>query len=342
MKGKTSLDTLVEHFTGLLGGVDIAHILALHISILVVQHGLDHTIPNSFADNILCRLFAVQAEPQTDVAQGNAGVREGHHADTGLDDILAEAKDQGIGTVAVERHAVCLDDLLETLEIANTDGLDQQKVRMHGAFECRLPEDGSVGDVSHQQLHHDQQLHGCLVEAARMVRRRRFAGRSNEVLVGFGILELDGADATEIVEITRDLVVGRVWREFGVRNKEVGLGDVGSREIVAKKQVGDGCLDIDVLAQHRRPERAEERMPDRDDGSCWRRRSRLYLLEEHGVVKVDSRSQGIQGPAVVTSQSLDESRRKVGALLDIVLVEQIDLDQDSDVYANLWQDVLVL
>lgn len=43
---------------------------------------------------------------------------------------------------------------------------------------------------------------------------------------------MDGADAAEVVKVTGDLIIGSSIWEGVVGDKEIGLGDVGGRDVV--------------------------------------------------------------------------------------------------------------
>lgn len=68
--------------------------------------------------------------------------------------------------------------------------------------------------------------------------------------MGLTVAQLDGADAAEVVEEARDLVVGGVLRELGVGDEQIGLGDVRREKVVSEEQHNHGGLGVDVLAQH--------------------------------------------------------------------------------------------
>lgn len=69
VKAQASLDTSVERLTRFTRQVDITSILALHVSLLMVQGSVNNTIPDSLGDNIFSRLFTVQAKTKADVSE---------------------------------------------------------------------------------------------------------------------------------------------------------------------------------------------------------------------------------------------------------------------------------
>jgi hypothetical protein len=213
----------VERLTGLSGGVDITNLLALHEPVLVVKRGLNHTVPNSLGHNVLGRLFAVKSEAKTDIAQRDTGVRQRHHTNTGLDDILSEAQNQGVCAILSESLTVGVDNVEESIKVTCTDCLRKQQVRVHGLFQSRLAEDSTVWNITHQQLNDYQQLVRSLVKSASNGAGRRLAGSANQMAVSLRILQLDGTDAAKVIQIPSNLVVGSSDGEWVVGDQKICL-----------------------------------------------------------------------------------------------------------------------
>lgn len=249
MQSQASSDTVVKGLTGFSCSIDIADLLALHVSMLAIQRSLNHTIANCLSDNVFSRLLATEMQANANIAERNARVRQRHHADTRLDDVLAQTQNQRVGAIAAERLGVIGNSRLKVFQIAHADSLHQEEVRVEGVLERRLAEGGAVGNVAHEQLDNEQKLGGSLGEANGTRARRGLTRRCSEVLVGFGVAQLDSADAAEVVKESGDLVVNSVLGELGVRDEEIGLVDVRSQQIAAQQQHNDGCLRVDILAQ---------------------------------------------------------------------------------------------
>jgi hypothetical protein len=62
----------------------------------------DHTIPNGLAYDVFRVLLGIKVKLDADVAQGDTRIRERKSSDSGLDDILAEADDEGVCLVNFE------------------------------------------------------------------------------------------------------------------------------------------------------------------------------------------------------------------------------------------------
>lgn len=117
---------------------------------------------------------------------------------------------------------------LKVFQVADADGLHQEEVRVEGVLERGLAEGGAVGNITHEQLDNEQELCGSLREANGARAGGGLAGGGSEMLMGFGVTQLDGADAAEVVEESGHLVVNSVLGELGVRDEEIGLVDVRS------------------------------------------------------------------------------------------------------------------
>lgn len=63
-----------------------------------------------------------------------------------------------------------------------------------------------------------------------------------------GVGELDGTNASKVVEVAADLVVGGCAGELCLCNEEVGLCDIGGRDVVAEKEDRDRGLGVGILS----------------------------------------------------------------------------------------------
>lgn len=97
----------------------------------------------------------------------------------------------------------------------------------------------------------------------------------------FRVAQLDGTNATEVVQETGNLVVGGILGELGMRDKEVGLADMGHEQVVSQKQDNNRCLGIGVLSQNRCPESRKKSGSEGDNRRLWRRRQGRDVLAMH-------------------------------------------------------------
>jgi len=134
VQAHTESDSRVEHLLGLLGGVDIQYFFTLHEALLMIQNSLDDAITNSLSNNVLGTLLALEAKTDADVAERDTRVRQAHHADSGLDHVLAETENEGVGAVPAEGFRVRIEGLKESVELSNTHRTHKEEV----GIECLL------------------------------------------------------------------------------------------------------------------------------------------------------------------------------------------------------------
>ena len=118
---------------------------------------------------------------------------------------------------------------------------------------------------------------------------------------------MNGANASKVVEVAADLVVGSIWRECCLIDQKVGLVDIGGRDIVAKKKDDNGGLGVVILAQDSATESSQELRSRGNDGRLLGWRLRVELLVEEVVVEVGLCGERVQCAAVVLSYSVDQS-----------------------------------
>ena len=128
MQIKTELDSLVEGYLGLPGAVHIAGVLALHNPLPMVKLSLDHAVPDGLGHNELGVLGAVQSQLLRDVGEGYLAVGQGDGLHRGLDHVMMEPCDQGVGVVSVELGAEVLNDLVKPCHVPGLDSLGHLEI----------------------------------------------------------------------------------------------------------------------------------------------------------------------------------------------------------------------
>ena len=68
----------------------------------MIDLGINHAIPNRLGDDVFRIFFRIEVELEADIFQGDARVGERDHAKGGLDDVVPQAEDEGVGAVHVE------------------------------------------------------------------------------------------------------------------------------------------------------------------------------------------------------------------------------------------------
>jgi hypothetical protein len=83
--------------------------------------------------------------------------------------------------------------------------------------------------------------------------------------VCLGVGELDSTDATQVVQVAADLIVGGGAWELCLCNEEIGLCDVRGRDVVAEQEYSDRGLGVSILPQNCRSQRSEQPWSDVDN-----------------------------------------------------------------------------
>jgi hypothetical protein len=90
--------------------------------------------------------------------------------------------------------------------------LHDLEVAVQRLLQHRLPEEAAVGDVAHKQLDHGAELVHSLIKAGSDLRGRRPPDRLLKVRVRIRVVQLHGADATDVVVVSGKLgVSGGRW-----------------------------------------------------------------------------------------------------------------------------------
>jgi hypothetical protein len=118
---------------------------------------------------------------------------------------------------------------------------------------------------------------------------------------------LNCANASEVVEVAADLVVGGACWECGLVDQKIGLVDIGGRDVVAEEKDDNGGLGVVVLAQDCATESSQELGSRGNDGRLLGWRLGIELLVEEVVVEVGLCGERVECAAVVLSYSVDQS-----------------------------------
>ena len=164
---QAKLNSLVESLLRLVRGINVDDILALHVTLLMLQRSLDHSISDSFCADIFRLFFGIEMQFLADLLQRDARIGEGERTESSLDDVVTETKNQSIRAIRDELLLVCLERFSEGLQISDAHGcrdaisicdgshgtlltLRDLQIRRKRFLEHRLPEDASFRYISHQ------------------------------------------------------------------------------------------------------------------------------------------------------------------------------------------------
>ena len=126
---------------------------------------------------------------------------------------------------------------------------DDFKIAGQRLLEDRVPEEASLRNVAHEQLHNNEELVHGLEEAWGGLGRGRAPDCLLQVRVRRGVIELHGLDATQIVMVSSKLGVPSRRREICLCNQLVRLVIKIVVQVVAKQEVNEHRLALIISTQ---------------------------------------------------------------------------------------------
>merc|ERR1719180_382588 len=212
MQVEAELNSLVEGDLWLSGAVDIAGVLGLHCTRLMVKHCLYHTISDCLCHNVLSVLGAVDLQLGGNVSKCDPAVGKADRSHRSLDNIVMKTNNETVGEVGLELGGKLLHNTVEPSNIASLHSLGELQVGGQGMLHLLSHKGLALWDVSKQQIHSDGQLGDMLFEAC----SRILGGlpcRLKKVLVSLGVIQLEGLDPTKVVVVPCPLIVAGLLRE---------------------------------------------------------------------------------------------------------------------------------
>ena len=129
MKIQTKLNSLVESNLRFPGAVDIAGVLGLHDSLIMIKFRLNDSISDRLGNNKLCILGTVQHQLLGNVSKGDLAVGERDGLDGRLDDVMVESGDESHGVIGRELVIEPLENVRESGQISRLDRLGHLETR---------------------------------------------------------------------------------------------------------------------------------------------------------------------------------------------------------------------
>merc|ERR1719234_1993824 len=212
MQVKAELNSLVEGNLWFSGAVNIAGILGLHCTRLMVKHCLYHTISDCLCDNMLSILRAVHLQLGSNVSKCDPAVGKADRSHRSLDNIVMEANDEAVGEVSLELGRKLLHNTVKPSDIACFHSLSELQVGGQRMLHLLSHKGLAFWDVSKQQIHSDRQLGDMLFEACSRI-LRSLPCRLEKVLVSFSVIQLEGLDPSKVVVVPCPLIVAGLFRE---------------------------------------------------------------------------------------------------------------------------------
>merc|ERR1719234_2061750 len=128
MQVKAELNPLVESDLWLSGAVNIAGILRLHCTRLMVKHCLYHTISDRLGHNMLSILRAIDLQLGSNVGECDTAVGKADRSHRSLDHIVMKANNKAVGEVGLELGGKLLHNTVKPSDIASLHSLGELKV----------------------------------------------------------------------------------------------------------------------------------------------------------------------------------------------------------------------
>merc|ERR1719234_2915617 len=211
MQIEAELNSLVEGDLWLSGAVNIAGVLGLHCTGLMVKHCLYHTISDCLSHNMLGVLRAIDLQLGSDVSECDTAIGKADRSYRSLDNIVMKANDEAVGEVSLELSGKLLHNIVKPSDIACLHSLGELQVGGQRMLHLLRHKGLALWDVSKQQIHSDRQLGDMLFEASSRV-LRSLPCRLEKVLVSFSVIQLEGLDPTQVVVVPCPLIVaGLFW-----------------------------------------------------------------------------------------------------------------------------------
>merc|ERR1719376_1994075 len=125
MQIQAELNPLVESDLWLSGTVNIAGILRLHCTRLMVKHCLYHTISNCLGHNMLSILRAVNLQLGGNVGKCDAAVGKANCSHRSLNHIMMKANNEAVGEVSLELGGKLLHNTVKPSDITSLHSLSE-------------------------------------------------------------------------------------------------------------------------------------------------------------------------------------------------------------------------
>mmetsp|Transcript_7748 Transcript_7748/g.19822 ORF Transcript_7748/g.19822 Transcript_7748/m.19822 type:complete len:286 (-) Transcript_7748:663-1520(-) len=194
----------VESLLRLKGRVRVGSLGRGDEPVRVVDLGIDGAIPDRLCHDALRLLHAVEAKHVRNIFQGYPRVRFVRPPQPGADHVVLQPSNQVARLVLDELLLVLLVDLLECLEVPVPYGPGDVEVRLQCLPHAALSEVRPLGDLAKQQRHHRKPL--VKRDPEPFCAGRGLPQSLLEAVLGLRVVQLDGADATHIVEVPAVLV----------------------------------------------------------------------------------------------------------------------------------------
>merc|ERR1712192_143697 len=210
MQVEAELNSLVESDLWLSGAVNIAGVLRLHCTRLMVKHCYN-TISDCLGHNMLSILGTVHLQLGGNVRKCDPTVGKADCSHRSLDNIVMKTNDEAVGEVRLELGGKLLHNTVKPSDITGLHSLGELQVGGQRMLHLLSHKGLTLRDVSEQQIHSNRQLGDMLFEACSRV-LRSLPCRLKQVIVSFSVIQLEGLDTPQVVVVPCPLIVAGLFR----------------------------------------------------------------------------------------------------------------------------------
>jgi len=161
---------------------------------------------------------------------------------------MLQSHDESVVLVSDEDFLILNQDLLESVHVSRLYAVDDLEVWRKWFLEERLGEDLSVWNFTHKELNNNLEFLN-LNSKGFGPDLWSFSQCLNESGLRFRVLELDGLDSTQVVQISRILVIRDILREGGLDRELTSWLVEVLRKVGSQNDVGDGSLADEILSK---------------------------------------------------------------------------------------------
>lgn len=225
---------------------------------------------------------------------------------------MLQSHDESVVLVSDEDFFILNQDLLESVHVSRLYAVDNLEVWRKWFLEERLGEDLSVWNFTHKELNNNLEFLNLNSEGFGPD-LWSFSQCLNESGLRFRVLELDGLDSTQVVQISRILIIGDILREGGLDRELTSWLVEVLRKVGSQNDVGDGSLADEILSKTCSLVGLEHHLPD-----LWK----LFLL----FIRNGDEIHGLSTEMIKSSEVdiLESGKNEISELFSSLIITIID------------------
>jgi len=233
---------------GIVTCVDVRALPRLHGSFIVVNNSLDDSISDSLGDNLFGLFNTIEAEFLLDIDHWDLRITDVKLLQTKLQNSVLKSHDQGIVLILLENFLVLGENFLEGIHVSGFHTVYDLEIWGKWLLQEGLREDLSVWNFSHQQL--NDNLEFLNLNSKSFGSNLWSSSQSlDKSCLGFGVFELNSLNSSEVVQISRILVIWNVLWEICLDNELTSLLIKVLGKIGSQNHVGDSGLTNQILSK---------------------------------------------------------------------------------------------